>query len=152
MDDLYRDAADKEGVESAFVFNDNALQRALKRIYEKNFHPMTDIEEDLFNETFRIITKATDEGLSMSSQEVDVSFRQKLDYNNAVFSAFKVHRMQNDIASHSNNGKRTCTPCWTTTRNIGFARNTIPPCSVPNELRTGSGSSARRISSPTWNG
>ena len=49
MDDLYRDAADKEGVESAFVFNDNALQRALKRIYEKNFHPMTDIEEDLFN-------------------------------------------------------------------------------------------------------
>ena len=106
MDDLYRDAADKEGVESAFVFNDNALQRALKRIYEKNFHPMTDIEEDLFNETFRIITKATDEGLSMSSQEVDVSFRQKLDYNNAVFSAFKVHRMQNDIASqlHDSNG------------------------------------------------
>lgn len=98
MNDLYRDATD-EDVASAFIFDNKALQRALKHIYEKDFQPMTEIEESLFNETFRIFTEATDEGISESGTEPPVEFRQKIDWGNAVFSAFKVHRMQNDIAT-----------------------------------------------------
>ncbi|WP_259301030.1 phage head morphogenesis protein [Bacteroides oleiciplenus] len=91
--------ADDNDSISALIFDDKALQRALKHIYEKDFHPMTEIEENLFNETFRIFSEATDEGISTSSAEIPVEFRRKIDQSNAVFSAFKVHRMQNDIAT-----------------------------------------------------
>lgn len=98
--------SDDDDPSLAFIFDDRALQRALKHIYEQDFHPMTEIEENLFNETFRIFSAATDEGLAQSSVELPVEFRQKLDQGNAIFSAFKVHRMQNDIASqlHDSNG------------------------------------------------
>lgn len=98
MNELYRNASDDD-VSTAFVFDDDALRRALKRIYEKDFHPMTDIESNLFDETFRIFSEATTEGLTESSAEILPEFRQKLEQGNAVFSAFKVHRMQNDIAA-----------------------------------------------------
>lgn len=82
-----------------FVFDDKVLKRALKHIYDTDFHPMTEIEEQLFDETFRIFTEATNTGVSKSGAEVPVEFRKKMDAGNAVFSAFKVHRMQNDIAA-----------------------------------------------------
>lgn len=88
-----------DDVSTAFVFDNAALQRALKHIYEKDFHPMTEIEENLFNETFRIFNEASSEGISESAAEVSVEFRRKLNLGNAVFSAFKVHRMQNDVAA-----------------------------------------------------
>lgn len=91
--------SDDDNVSTAFVFDDRALQRSLKRIYEKNFHPMTEIEENLFNETFRIFTAAANEGVGKSGVDIPAEFRQRLDLGNAVFSAFKVHRMQNDIAA-----------------------------------------------------
>lgn len=87
------------GTDSTFSFNDKALKRALKHIYDTEFNPMTEIEENLFNETFRIFTDATTEGLAKSGAEIPPEFRAKLEQGNAVFSAFKVHRMQNDIAS-----------------------------------------------------
>ena len=37
MNELYNKADDKD-VSTAFVFDDKALQRALKHIYEKDFH------------------------------------------------------------------------------------------------------------------
>lgn len=88
-----------DDVSTSFVFDNSVLQRALKHIYEEDFHPMTDIEENLFNETFRIFNQATDQGISQSSSEVPVEFKEKIDHGNAIFSAFKVHRMQNDIAT-----------------------------------------------------
>ena len=88
-----------DDVSTAFIFDNKALQRALKHIYEKDFHPMTEIEENLFNETFRIFNDASAEGISQSAAEIPADFKQKMDQSNAVFSAFKVHRMQNDIAS-----------------------------------------------------
>ena len=99
MDELYRDAATDDDVSIAFIFDDKALQRSLKRIYEKNFHPLTEIEENLFNETFRIFTDAAGKGIGKSGAEITPEFRQKMEQGNAVFSAFKVHRMQNDIAA-----------------------------------------------------
>ena len=86
-------------VSSAFTFNEKALAEALKRIYSKEFRPMVDIEEHLFDETLRILLQATDEGMAESGAEVEREFRNHMDWNTARWSAFKVHRMQNDIAA-----------------------------------------------------
>lgn len=86
-------------VSSAFTFNEKVLAEALKRIYSKEFRPMADIEEHLFDETLRILLQATDEGMAESGSEVEREFRNHMDWNTARWSAFKVHRMQNDIAA-----------------------------------------------------
>lgn len=86
-------------VSSAITFDDEALVEALKRIYSHEFHPMTNIEEHLFDETLRIMLQATDEGMAESGATIDKEFRTLIDWNTARWSAFKVHRMQNDIAA-----------------------------------------------------
>lgn len=73
------------------------LERALRNIYERNFQPMTDIERNLFHEFCRTFNRATDIGLSQTPHPDD-DFRQALRHNNAVFAAFKTHRLQNDVA------------------------------------------------------
>ena len=84
---------------SAIAFDEKALIEALKRIYSQKFHPMDDIEEHLFEETLRLMLQATDEGMAVSGAAIDKEFRTLVDWNTARWSAFKVHRMQNDIAS-----------------------------------------------------
>lgn len=84
---------------SSFSFNNDALKAALLRIYQKDFNPLTDIEANLFDATWATINRATDKGLSMAAVAPVDDFVEALKYNNAVFSAFKVHRMQNDIAA-----------------------------------------------------
>lgn len=75
------------------------LRRALLNIYDKRFHPATEIEICLFNEIWEQINIATKEGFGESQAvDYDVDFRNEILRNNAVFSAFKVHRMQNDMA------------------------------------------------------
>lgn len=99
MDDLYRDAAADDGASSAFMFDHHALERALKHIYERDFRPMTEIEENLFHETLHAFNEACETGIRQSGVELQPEFRRKLEQGNALFSAFKVHRMQNDIAA-----------------------------------------------------
>lgn len=89
----------KASVSSAVAFDENALVVALKRIYSQKFHPMDDIEDHLFEETLRLMLLATDEGMADSGAAIDKGFRTLVDWNTARWSAFKVHRMQNDIAS-----------------------------------------------------
>lgn len=75
------------------------LRRALRNIYGKNFHPMTDIEINLFNEICDRINEAARKGLDESGTvDPDDDFRAAILRNNEVFVAFKVHRMQNDMA------------------------------------------------------
>lgn len=76
------------------------MKQVLKNIYSKSFHPMTDIEENLFNETWKTFNEATDRGFGVRKPaDPDYDFYQELRHNNAVFSAFKVHRAQNDMAA-----------------------------------------------------
>jgi hypothetical protein len=98
MTDLYRDAM--PDVSSDFVFDDEVLKAALKRIYSEDFNPMTQIEENLFNEFWDKLNEATDKGFgTVTPVDHDYEFYQELRYNNGVFAAFKVHRMQNDMAA-----------------------------------------------------
>ncbi len=84
---------------SSFSFNNDALKDALLRIYQKDFNPLTDIEINLFEATLATINSATHKGIAMAAEAPTDDFVEALKYNNEVFSAFKVHRMQNDIAA-----------------------------------------------------
>lgn len=75
------------------------LRRALRNIYSQNFHPATDIEINLFDEICNKIDEATQKGFDESGAvDPDDDFRAAILRNNEVFAAFKVHRMQNDMA------------------------------------------------------
>ena len=98
MNNLYRNAL--PAVSSGFAFDDEVLKAALKRIYNKDFNPLTDLEENLFNEFWDKLNEATEKGFSeVMPVDYDAEFVEQLRYNNAVFSAFKVHRAQNDMAA-----------------------------------------------------
>jgi len=59
----------------------------------------TGIEPNLFNVTFNALNGAVDAGFgSISYDHPDFDFVNELKHNNAVFSAFKTHRQQNDLA------------------------------------------------------
>lgn len=100
MNDLYQfENKDKE-VASSFSFDEEVLKKALKNIYSKDFHPMNDIEENMFNSVWETMNDATDKGFQKRTpDDPDYDFYQEIRKNNAVFSAFKVHRAQNDMAA-----------------------------------------------------
>ena len=98
MNDLYR--LENKQVENVFSFDEEVLKKALKNIYGKEFHPMTDIEENLFEATWKTMNNATDKGFgTRKADDPDYDFYREIRANNAVFAAFKVHRAQNDMAA-----------------------------------------------------
>lgn len=68
-------------------------------IYAQDFDPEGSIEPGLFTETWRILNQAAESGFAKSIFNPADEFRNQVKYNNAVFSAFKVHRQQNDITA-----------------------------------------------------
>lgn len=101
MDTLYRDAASapEKEVASSFTFSGDLIRDALKNIYGKKFHPMTDIEENMFDAVWKTLDLATDKGFgARPADDPDRDFIREIKRNNAVFAAFKVHRAQNDMA------------------------------------------------------
>ena len=58
---------------------------------------MTDIERNIFHEFCRTFNTAAEQGFSQTTHPDD-DFISALRHNNAVFAAFKTHRLQNDIA------------------------------------------------------
>ena len=98
VDTLYRDAAGE--VSSGFTFDRDVLEAFVRRIYEKDFHPMTDIELQMFRAVWDTLDIATDKGFGKRpADDPDHDFYEELKRNNAVFAAFKVHRMQNDMVA-----------------------------------------------------
>ena len=88
----------------SFSFDDDALKAAMRRLYEKTYNPLTEIDEDLFNEFWAIYNQAADEGLNsapvkLDYNDKDADFYDELIHNNGVFAAFKTHRFANDMAS-----------------------------------------------------
>lgn len=73
----------------------------LRAIYYKEIDVHTEIETHIFEETLRLFNLATAKGLaeSVDPEVITDRFLYELRTNNAVFSAFKTHRMQNDIAA-----------------------------------------------------
>ena len=80
-----------------------AIAHALVNIYRENVDVDSDIEENLFQETRRMFEEAVAEGYAEASQKdiplPDETFRETFLHSADVFSAFRVHKMQNDIAA-----------------------------------------------------
>lgn len=98
VDQLYQNK-DDDNTPPAFTFPTEVIRRALLNIYSQDFHPASDIEQNLFNEIWRTLNLAADQGFGQSAApSPDNDFRNAIRRSNAVFSAFKVHRLQNDMA------------------------------------------------------
>ena len=85
----------------AVIFSPKALTDGLRAIFNKDIDVRTDIERSIFDETLRLFNEATAQGLAESIDPAIITdrFLYELRTNNAVFSAFKTHRMQNDVAA-----------------------------------------------------
>ena len=83
------------------MFSAEALSKGLRAIYDEQIDVRTDIERNIFEETLRLFNEATAQGLAESYNPALITdrFLHELRTNNAVFSAFRTHRMQNDIAA-----------------------------------------------------
>lgn len=97
MEGLYRNAGE---VSSGFDFDQELLQGFLQRLYGKGGGTSNEIDTEMFSEIWRILDEAAREGFSVRDDtDPDADFYQALLENNAVFAAFKVHRMQKDMAA-----------------------------------------------------
>jgi hypothetical protein len=101
VDNLYYQTHPFTGsVSTGFSFDEQTVKDAIRRIYEKKFNPLTEIDEAVFSETWNLFNKATDEGFKKREySDPDYSFYEEIRTSNAVFSAFRTHRLQNDIAA-----------------------------------------------------
>ena len=81
------------------VFSPEALAKGLESIY-KGLNVRDEIEDHIFRETLRLFNEAASKGFTDSEwPDVPDEFINQIRTNNAIWSAFRVHRMQNDIAS-----------------------------------------------------
>ena len=86
-------------MEKGIVFSPEALSKGLREIYD-GLDVKNVIERFIFEETLRLFNEATAKGIADADDRSAVTdeFIEQLRTNNAVFSAFRTHRMQNDVA------------------------------------------------------
>lgn len=104
MDDLYGHACPECGglynaVDYPVTFDPEALAKGLRKIYD-GLDVKNAIERFIFEETLRLFNEAAAKGVAASEYPTVATdeFIRQIRTNNAVFSAFRVHRMQNDVA------------------------------------------------------
>lgn len=99
MNNLYRNVQD-ESVQTAFTFDSQIIIDALKKIHNKQLNTKIQIDENLFKQVKLTFDQAAQVGISsVNYVDTDKEFLKELQKNNTVFSAFKVHRMGQDMAS-----------------------------------------------------
>lgn len=95
-------------------FTAETIARALTAIYGKEFDIDSELEAHIFEETRRIFAQAAAEGIADSVESgADVpgdEFLKALRESVDVFSAFRTHRMQNDIAAQLTDEKGQLKP------------------------------------------
>lgn len=125
-------------------FTAETIARALTAIYGKEFDIDSELEAHIFGETRRIFAQAVAEGIADSVEGgADVpgdEFLKALRESVDVFSAFRTHRMQNDIAAQLTDEKGQLKPF------SRFAKDVRPYVSHKNRawLRTEYDTAIRR--------
>ena len=81
-------------------FSDDFIAQVLHDIYRRGkAQSPTDLSPELFRAILRRFNEATAQSMAAADvPDLDDDFRQALRHSNEVFSAFKVHRMQSDMA------------------------------------------------------
>ena len=82
------------GVEQELLLDNDLVRRVLEAIHGGRAE---EIDPGLFRAVLELLGEAADDGERRSSVAPGEEFRQRVDYNNAVFAAFKVHRFQGDL-------------------------------------------------------
>lgn len=98
VNNLYQ--AKTDDVAASMEFSDDFIAQVLHDIYRrgKALSP-ADLSPELFRAILRRFNEATAQGMAAADvPDLDDDFRQALRHSNEVFSAFKVHRMQSDMA------------------------------------------------------
>lgn len=91
---------DAPSVSFGTMIDDDVILRSLHNIYNKDFNPGKDVEYEAFRAVWKKLDTATDKGFGTPSvADPDFDFYNQIRQNNAVFSAFKVHRAQEDMAA-----------------------------------------------------
>lgn len=99
MTDLYRNEAQEGEVSAGFTFDEAVVTQLLHTVYDQRIDVSREINADLFHEVHRVFDKAAANGINAHVvQDAGYDFLQELKSSNGVFSAFKAHRFQNDIA------------------------------------------------------
>lgn len=104
MDGLYGNRCSACGdfrneVQATISFSPEALEAGLRKIYE-GFNVQDEVEQDFFEETLRLFNEAMKAGFAASDyKSLKQRFIDEVMHNNEVFSAFRTHRMQNDMAA-----------------------------------------------------
>lgn len=94
--ELYGESDPQEGL----LIDASELLRMLRDIYQRRLDPQTEIDRGLFDEVWEQFNEAVRDGYGEPAPtDPGFDFYQALRRSNAVFSAFKVHRMQNDMAA-----------------------------------------------------
>lgn len=100
VDNLYYRHPNNAAPSLSVSIDSDIVYNALNAIYHKDFNSDTDIDPALFSAFWSKFNEAADKGISASqAHSPEDDFRAALKYNNAVFSAFKVHRLQHDVAA-----------------------------------------------------
>ena len=84
---------------SGVTISDDIIAAALRNIYRRDFNPATDIEPNLFNAVAESLGQAVTAAVPSGSPLGEDPFFHALRHSTDVFSAFKVHRAQNDMAA-----------------------------------------------------
>lgn len=91
-------------------FDADTIANALVNIYQKKYGNGKEIEPTLFEKTKEIFESAINKGVKQSSFSIDTAFKHQLTHNMWVFSAFRTHKMQRDIAKYLLNEKGELKP------------------------------------------
>src|SRR5574344_377645 len=100
VNSLYYDRDDADGtVSMGGLIDDDVILKSLANIYQQA-NPGQTIDPDLFRAVWDKVNQAADKGYGVPPPaSVNFDFYNQLKYNDAVFSAFKVHRAQQDMVS-----------------------------------------------------
>ena len=87
--------------DAGITISDDIIAAALRNIYRRDFNPHTDIEPNLFNAIAHALGQALTDGAAQGGLPALANdpFIHALRHSTDVFSAFKVHRAQNDMAA-----------------------------------------------------
>ena len=106
LDELYSDApADLAADDANITLGEDLINGMLARIYQREYGKKgTDgIDLPVYNATRSIFNRAAATGVAEAmdagTPAPDVDFLHRIDRNNAIFSAFRTHRMQKDVAA-----------------------------------------------------
>lgn len=121
---MYLPALADDTPQTAVTISDDIIAGVLQRIYHNRYGKRGDdgIDTRLYDATREVFNRASAEGIA-SAVDNNIkmpsdTFLRRMDRNNAVFSAFRTHRMQRDIAAMMYDDKGKVKPFDTFRRDV----------------------------------